>query len=127
MALLSSSIARASCGDWLQHSNDGGNVAAGRTGQLFMSEPLVRLWSAIESAPNPPDRQTPCRGPFCSQGPDRQAPPVTVTVVVRGEFLGLAAASSDFAPPSLEFGPISHWSVRPAKGYLRRPDRPPRV
>src|SRR5262245_47381205 len=119
-------LARATCGDWLQHRIKGNSLAAvGWMSDMRGDQPHSTSEVEPRNSHRPPV-QIPCHGPHCSESPRQPLIPVPVSVPAHSEHATLAPAATT-GPTSTQIGYFSEFAVRSAKGHLRRPEHPPRA
>jgi hypothetical protein len=101
----------AACGDWLDLHNH-------------------RMTASVNDRKEPKAQvpaPAPCHGPMCQEGPERAIPPASVVISPRVDRVALAAITVSDSPTPPRLGMVAERRVRPAKGFSRRLDHPPRV
>jgi hypothetical protein len=116
-----SSVASATCGDWL--------AGSGHSMPAVASEGfLIQLPSdgSLQLAGRLPAKK-PCNGPMCQKSPGAPAPAVPPTILERVDRIGASLASAAVDSLAGEFALSSEWDARPLAGHPSRVEHPPRA
>lgn len=113
------SVAGASCGDWLAHPNQPAATAPASS-ETF---PVADSSAVTEKSP----LRAPCNGPLCRQAPDVPTPPAPANVLVHVNKLLVANGAFIGDPQADRFGRAFDGDAYPADGHSLRIEHPPRA
>ena len=124
MLVAGESSARASCGDWLAHSDNSMNgIEAGTTSA---DQSAVALSDKSGTSRRIP-LTAPCRGPHCSKSPAGPAQPVPLNVSVSVDKLAVVMHGDSHEPTARHFRSGQETDAHSESGFPARIDHPPRA